>query len=288
MEFDSLIMLILKILSGIILAALLTVIPIRVRRPARLFILKPAITKWLIVANVAIYFFLVIGTLIEEKSVITMFRAAWMGDAGLYWKAIETRGVVPYEIFHGVDSPPPNGLGVVGSYLNILTSMFLHAGFFHLLGNMLFLWTFAPQTETCFNIDFDHRHRPKNSYWQFLGVYLLCGIGATLLFSIFHLNSQTVLIGASGAISGVLGASAVLLWKEYRKMDILILYRIPARIEANHYMGYWIAVQFALQILFGKESTVAYLAHIGGFLTGVLLAFLRGILNHHNPFGMGR
>jgi membrane associated rhomboid family serine protease len=166
--------------------------------------------------------------------------------------------------------------------------MFIHGGFFHLLGNMLFLWTFGPQTETCFNIDFDHRHRPRNSFWQFLLVYLLCGVGAVLLFSVFNVNSQTVLIGASGAISGVLGASAKLLWKEYRKMDILIFYRIPARIEANHYMVYWIAVQIAFHILFSKASTVAYLAHIGGFLTGVLLAFFRDALNKHNPFGMGR
>lgn len=288
MDRDSLVILILKILCGIVLTSLLTIIPLDVRRPARLFIIKPTITKILIGVNVAIYLFLVIGTLVKEKSMISAFLAAWIGNVGFYGKVIESRGVVPYEIFHCVDTPPPNGLGVVGSYLNILTSMFLHAGFFHLLGNMLFLWTFAPQTETCFNIDFDHRNRPRNGHWPFLLVYLLCGVGAVLLFSIFHINSPTVLIGASGAISGVLGASAVLLWKEYRKMDILILYRIPARIEANHYMIYWIAVQGAFQILFGKEGAVAYLAHLGGFLMGALLAFSRDLLNRNNPFGMGR
>lgn len=278
----------LKILSTLILLSLVTVIPLGIQKPARLFRVKPIVTQWLIAINIAVYLFMVIGALVQARSLFSMLRAAWVGDVSFYQQVIQTRGVVPYELFHAVDSPPPNGLGVVGSYLNILTSIFIHGGFFHLVGNMLFLWTFGPQTETCFNIDFDHRHRPRNIFWQFTIVYLLCGVGAALLFSVFNINSQTVLIGASGAISGVLGASAMLLWKEYRKMDILIFYRIPARIEANHYMIYWIAVQIAFQILFGKESAVAYLAHIGGFLTGVFLAFFRGALNKHNPFGMGR
>ncbi len=145
----------------------------------------------------------------------------------------------------------------------IFTSMFMHAGWVHLLGNMLFLWIFGDNVE-------DHLGRAK-----FLIFYLVCGIAATLAQVAVSAESSIPNLGASGAISGVLAGYLVL----FPKGRVKILMRggvvaLPAMVV----IGLWIVLQLISGIGSFTHSAqtggVAYMAHIGGFVAGLALAFL--------------
>jgi len=150
-------------------------------------------------------------------------------------------------------------------FITIFTSMFMHAGWAHLIGNMLYLWIFGDNIE-------DHIGHVK-----FLVFYLICGIAAT--FAQVAVNSASGIpnLGASGAISGVLGAYLVMF--PNGRVNVLMgrgIVQLPALVV----LGLWIALQLFLG--FGSLSSptegggVAYMAHIGGFVTGLVLAFLFG------------
>jgi len=153
-----------------------------------------------------------------------------------------------------------------GDFLTIFTSMFMHAGWLHIGGNMLYLWIFGDNVEDRFG----HLH--------YLGFYLLCGIAATFAQLAFSMGSGIPNLGASGAIAGVLGAYIVLFPR--RNVRVMVgsgVSQMPALIV----IGLW----FVLQLFSGIGSIaetadtggVAYMAHIGGFIAGVVLAFiLRG------------
>lgn len=145
------------------------------------------------------------------------------------------------------------------TFFPLLTSMFLHAGWLHLLGNMLFLWIFGDNVE-----DF-------LGHFQYLLFYLLCGVGADLAHIVTNLHSTVPAIGASGAISGVMGAYMVL-YPRSRVLTLVFIFVV--RVPAVIILGWW----FVLQLLGGMESLgmrnsggVAFWAHIGGFLIGILL-----------------
>lgn len=144
----------------------------------------------------------------------------------------------------------------------LFTSMFLHGGLLHILGNMLFLWIFGDNVEDYFG------HIP------YLFFYLLCGIAAGLAHAMFNLHSTLPAVGASGAISGVMGAYAVL-YPRARVLTLVIIFLVP--IPAILILGYWFLVQF-LEGLggFGASASggVAWWAHIGGFVVGVAIAIL--------------
>jgi membrane associated rhomboid family serine protease len=143
--------------------------------------------------------------------------------------------------------------------LPLLTSMFLHGGVMHLLGNMLFLWIFGDNVEDYFG------------HFGYLLFYLACGVGSGLVHIFFNLSSHLPALGASGAISGVMGAYLVL----YPRAKVLTLVFIfLLRIPAVFILGYWFLIQFLEGI--GSVGTaaaggVAWWAHIGGFLLGMLL-----------------
>jgi len=146
------------------------------------------------------------------------------------------------------------------AFLPLITSMFLHAGFAHILGNMLFLWIFGDNVEA----EFGHL--------QYLLFYLLCGVGAGLVHIAFNFHSHLPALGASGAISGVMGAYIVL---EPRNRILCLLFIFVIRVPAVIVLGGW----FAMQFLSGISSLgnavnggVAVWAHIGGFLIGVFIA----------------
>jgi membrane associated rhomboid family serine protease len=146
------------------------------------------------------------------------------------------------------------------AFLPLITSMFLHAGFAHILGNMLFLWIFGDNVEA----EFGHL--------QYLLFYLVCGVGAGLVHIAFNFHSHLPALGASGAISGVMGAYIVL---EPRNRILCLLFIFVIRVPAVIVLGGW----FAMQFLSGISSLgnavnggVAVWAHIGGFLIGVLIA----------------
>jgi membrane associated rhomboid family serine protease len=150
--------------------------------------------------------------------------------------------------------------------LTLLTAMFMHAGWVHLGGNMLYLWIFGDNVEDRFG------------RLKFLPFYLLCGIVATFAQLAFRAGSNVPNLGASGAIAGVLGAYLLLFPKG--KVKVLTGGRV-IQVPALLVLGLWIVLQFFSGIGSVADTAqtggVAYMAHIGGFLAGLVLTlFLRG------------
>jgi membrane associated rhomboid family serine protease len=148
------------------------------------------------------------------------------------------------------------------SFVPLFTSMFLHAGFLHLAGNMLFLWIFGDNVEDFFG------HIP------YLFFYVVCGIGSGLLHVLFNLHSTIPAVGASGAISGVMGAY-ILLYPRARILTLVFIFPLP--VPAVIFLGLWYVMQFLSGIDAlgrGASGGVAWWAHIGGFLLGMFLTTL--------------
>ncbi len=148
------------------------------------------------------------------------------------------------------------------SFLPLVTSMFLHSGFLHIAGNMLFLWIFGDNVEDFFG------------HFTYLLFYLVCGIGAGLLHVLFNFHSNIPAVGASGAISGVMGAY-ILLFPRARILTLVFIFPIP--VPAVIFLGLWYLTQFLAGLsTLGVKVTggVAVWAHIGGFLLGMLLTAL--------------
>jgi hypothetical protein len=169
-------------------------------------------------------------------------------------------GVVPVRI--------ERALAGVGQYTlattlpTILTSMFLHGGWLHIIGNMWFLWIFGDNIE-------DHL-----GHFRYLLFYLACGVAAAITHIIFNLSSNEPTVGASGAIAGVMGAY-VILYPRARVLTLVFffLWWIPAWV----FLGYWFLIQFlsgaAMSVAETSRSTggIAFWAHVGGFVAGILL-----------------
>ena len=137
--------------------------------------------------------------------------------------------------------------------------MFLHGDWWHLAGNMLFLWVFGDNVEDAMGS------------LRFLFFYLFCGVIAGLAHALAHPVSEGPLIGASGAIGGVVGAYLVLYPRV--KMWVLAFARIPLKIPAYLMVGAWFA--FHIVSVFAQvESDTAWWAHIGGFVAGLILVFI--------------
>jgi membrane associated rhomboid family serine protease len=142
---------------------------------------------------------------------------------------------------------------------------------------MIFLYIFGPGVEMGQNVRLRGRdRRPFNSLTPFIVFYVLCGVGSALCHVAFFgfredEVSKIVLVGASGAISGILAAHLLGLWKDYNKIKIRVFYYIPYTISVNFYLLYWIVLQIALFIVTGNKSTVSYAGHIGGFISGLIL-----------------
>jgi len=155
-----------------------------------------------------------------------------------------------------------------GTYLNVLTSMFMHGGFLHLAGNMLFLWIFGDNMED------------EMGHAGFLGFYLACGVGAALAQLAAAPQSTVPMVGASGAIAGVMGGYLLLFPRA--RVDILVIIIFFVQIIT---IPAWLmlALWFAFQLIGGvgmdaAAGGVAYWAHAGGFVVGALLTlplFLR-------------
>jgi len=150
-----------------------------------------------------------------------------------------------------------------GGFLTLFTSMFMHAGWVHLGGNMLYLWIFGDNVEDRFG------------HIKFIIFYLLSGLAATLAQLAFSLGSNVPNLGASGAIAGVLGAYILLFPQgKVRVLQGQQVIQVPALIV----IGIWIVLQFFSGIgsigNTAQTGGVAYMAHIGGFLAGFVLTFL--------------
>jgi membrane associated rhomboid family serine protease len=153
-------------------------------------------------------------------------------------------------------------------WITLFSSMFMHAGWLHILGNMLYLWVFGDNVEN------------SMGHVRYFFFYLLCGVGASVLEIATAVNSNTPGLGASGAIAGVLAGYLVL----YPKSPVLTLIPItfilfPIRLPAWLLIGFWFVLQLVngvvvLSSKVASQGGVAYWAHVGGFTTGFVLIWL--------------
>ncbi len=224
-------------------------IPLRDNQPTTSF---PVVTILLIVANIVVYAAQQIDPMITQ-----------------------TLSLVPNEIVHNVgDRAPIQVMTDFGPravipvaphpvWITIFTSMFLHGNILHIGGNMLFLWIFGNNIE-------DVLGKPR-----FLFFYLACGVAAAAAQIATNPNESTPMLGASGAIAGVLGAY-YLLYPNAKVLTLVpIIFTFVAELRASVVLGLW----FILQIVQGVEGmggNVAVWAHIGGFVAGILLLLMWG------------
>jgi membrane associated rhomboid family serine protease len=204
--------------------------PIRDHNPRTRF---PAVTLLLVAANVVAWLYL------------------WQLDQASQQWLVLAAGAIPYEIVHHVDLPPRDLFPLPGS---IWTSMFLHGGWLHLIGNMWFLWLFGDNVEEALGSV------------RYLIFYFLVGTVGALAQSYAMPSSTAPMIGASGAVAGALGGYVML----YPRARIDTLITIPflwPRIDlpAWVFLGLWFFGQFLLP----SNSGVAWMAHVGGFLAGL-------------------
>jgi membrane associated rhomboid family serine protease len=192
-------------------------------------------------------------------------------------------GMIPVRLIGGEQLPPE--LAVVPAWSTVLTSMFMHGGWLHLGGNMLYLWIFGDNIED------------SMGHVRYLVFYVLCGTAAALAQGFVDPTSAVPMVGASGAISGVLGAYILLHpGATVRVLIFLGFFATVAHIPALIVLGIW----FALQLFSGLatpvgEPGVAFWAHVGGFVAGlVLVSFFKRrdvpMLErpHHRPFQIER
>lgn len=181
------------------------------------------------------------------------------GDAQLQ-AFFDKWSVIPAEYVSRTDVPP---LAPGPFWITLFTSMFMHGGWMHLIGNMLYLWIFGDNIED------------RWGHVRYLVLYLLFGVAASLSHILFNLHSTIPSLGASGAISGVLGAYLVYF---PRNRVRVLMFRFVTTLAAYWVLGFWIVLQLFSQIgeIGGStaSSGVAYMAHIGGFAAGVLAAFI--------------
>lgn len=196
---------------------------------------KPILTLGLILANVVIFLF------------------SYLQGSDFYVQIINSYGMVPKEI------------ATFQNLHTIFTSMFLHGGFIHLIGNVWFLWIFGDNIEDLFGRE------------KFLLIYFGTGVAASLAHVAFSPSSTVPTIGASGAIAGVLGAYLM----KYPRAKVLTLFFIflfftVIKVPSMVFLGVWIGLQLlnaSVTTVAGTKVSVAYWAHIGGFFAGMVMAY---------------
>lgn len=206
------------------------------------------VTVSLIVVNVAVFFLFQTG--------LTGWYAAHVLDLEF--------GLYPSHILEGGWLQPIKGAG--GGAANrlpeaatLITYMFLHGNFMHLAGNMLFLWVFGDNVEDAMG------------HWKFLGFYLLCGVAGGLAHMAATPGSELALIGASGAVAGVI--AAYLMLHPHVLVWVLVFNRIPVRLKAGVVLGVWVLMQF-VSVWLSEGGVVAFWAHIGGAAVGAVLVIV--------------
>lgn len=210
----------------------------------------PVVVYAIIVLNVAVFLY--------ELSL-----QAQGGDA--LGRFIYSWGAIPLELTRMEDFPPTISLPI---WTTAFSSMFIHGGWLHIIGNMLFLWVFGDNVEDALG------------HVRFTIFYLICGIGAVALQVLVDASSTQPMVGASGAISGVLAAYLVLF--PHGRVRVLIWLGIFATVislPALIVIGFWIVLQFVSGFASVGPDTaqsggVAYFAHIGGFVTGLVAIWL--------------
>ncbi len=174
-------------------------------------------------------------------------------------RAVYGYGLIPAVLFGERRLPPE--VAAIPAELSLFTSMFLHGGWLHLIGNMLYLWIFGNNIED------------SMGHVRFIVFYLLCGLAAAFAQALQNPGSIVPMIGASGAIGGILGGYLML----FPRAHVLVLvplgfFLYTMRIPAVIVLGFWFVLQFLQSAAAGDQpGGVAYWAHVGGFLAGVVL-----------------
>ncbi len=226
-------------------------IPIRDRNPSGTF---PYVTIGIIIINVLIFLY--------ELSL-----GSGLGEF------IMKFGVVPLKVSYYSQA---SDLTVTNTFLPFISSIFLHGGFIHLIGNMWFLWIFGDNIED------------KLGHFKFIAFYFLCGIIASSVHVFFNSQSNVPCIGASGAIAGVLGAYMVT-FPRARVVTIVPIFVFIQIMElpAIVVLGFWFVIQFfngAASITASASGAgVAWWAHIGGFAAGVIILYIIRIFPVRKP-----
>lgn len=166
-------------------------------------------------------------------------------------------GYIPAVVFNFADLEP--GLVLVPENATYITYAFLHGDFTHLASNMLFLWVFGDNVEDALG------------HFRFLLFYLLCAAAGALVHGLVQPSSEAPLIGASGAISGVVAAYFLLHPKV--RVWVLVFFRIPLPLPAVIPLAFWIAQQFYMLLVDG-DSGVSWGAHVGGIVAGTILVLV--------------
>lgn len=213
----------------------------------------PYVTILLVLINVAVFAL--------EVSILAQYGESGLNDF------ITRYAAVPADLTDG--SPLAIGL---------LSAMFLHGGILHIVGNMIYLLPFGDNVED------------RLGHVRYLAFYLLCGLISTIVFTVFNAASVVPLIGASGAIAGVLGGYLRLHPRgRVKGFLFIIVLLIPITLPAFLFIGYWFIMQlFGSVASLGSEAistgtTVAFLAHVGGFIAGLLLAPLFALKQPASP-----
>jgi membrane associated rhomboid family serine protease len=253
------------------------VIPIHDQNPVRR---TPVVTYVLIALNVVIFIF---WEPVSKGSISGGQTASQLCHQQAYF---DKYAAIPKELISNkqLDHPEPTGPGFVDPaggvhclstphppwhkqpWLSVLYSMFLHGGWLHLLGNMLFLYVFGNNVEDRFG------------RIRFTLFYLLCGYAAAYGFAAINPSSTTALVGASGAIAGVLGAYLVMFPRARVTSLVPFFFFIPLRLPAWMVLGSWFALQAVYSAGAGVASgaDVAYVAHVVGFLVGAAITYSVG------------
>ncbi|MBC8049666.1 MAG: rhomboid family intramembrane serine protease [Chitinophagales bacterium] len=212
------------------------------------------VTMTLIAINIIVFAFFEIGTF----DLVAQMTS----------EQLSSLAVVPRELISPVftpDAATQTAINQVASQfpegLTLITYMFLHADWLHLGGNMLFLWVFGDNVEDAMG------------HLKFLVFYLLCGIFAGITHAVSQASSDVPLIGASGAVAGVI--AAYLMLHPNVRVWCLVLFKIPIRLSAGFILSIWIILQI-VNVVTNVGGATAWWAHIGGFIAGaVLVLFMR-------------
>ncbi len=211
----------------------------------------------------------VVNILLVSLCTVVFFYELFLGEVGqevFFYKL----GFIPAELTQGVSyhllSTPIGSLNVtspIPDWLTLFTAMFIHEGWLHFLGNMLYLWVFGDNIED------------RLGHFKYLFFYLAAGLFATLLQTVANMKSDVPNIGASGAIAGVLGAYFVFFPFSRIRTLVIFVFITFIRIPAVVLLGFWFFIQFASGVgSVGQDAGIAYWAHIGGFVFGMGVAFL--------------
>lgn len=218
-------------------------IPIHDTNPLR-NIRRPWVAWGLLAANALVYFAIEVRGLAGQPS----------------QASVMSFGLIP-AVFNGY-APSPTA---IPDALTLITYSFLHGDFWHLAGNMIFLWVLADNVEDALG------------HARFLAFYLLCAMAGGYAYVLSDPASASPVIGASGAIAG--NVSAYLILHPRAKMWVLVFARIPLKLSAVYVLGFWVAFQ-VVAALAGGEDEVAWWSHVGGLIAGAILVVVmkqRGI-----------